>query len=167
MKPHPYLTNITETCWPINYTKRRITIRQRQKHISQVKLLEKLTKRFIKKGYDFDSLQKVGVQVSMYTVGWILKNRKNFLEFSRVLKECKNPQIYQTEFIHALVDEFWESNQETLFKWFFYPWLSYMLSSFYFFCTVAAEGIWIDDDDVSTVTYKYSLTALTLALFCY
>ena len=46
----------------------------------------------------------------MYTVDWIIKNRRNFLEFSRVLKESKNPRIYQTEFIHALVDEFWESD---------------------------------------------------------
>ena len=52
VKPHAYHTNITETCWPINYKKRRITYRQCQKHMSQGRLYFKLMKKFIRKGYE-------------------------------------------------------------------------------------------------------------------
>ena len=103
----------------------------------------------------------------MFSVDWIIRNRQNFLEFSRILRECKNPRIYQTDFIHALVDEFWRENQENLQLKFFAPWLSYMICTFYLFSTVAFEGIYNENDDTEDKIYKYSLTGLTLLLYSY
>ena len=103
----------------------------------------------------------------MYAVDWVSRNRKNFLEFSRVLKECKNPRIYQTDFIHALVDEFWKTNQDKLKQKFFYPWLTYMVCSFYYFESVASDGLLDDNDQWNDRLFKASITTLTLSLFIY
>ena len=103
----------------------------------------------------------------MYTVDWAVRNRRNFLEFSRILKECKNPRIYQTDFIHALVDEFWEKNQSKLKFRFFTPWLSYMICAFFFFESIGADGLWNENDQVEDQVYKATLTAITLCLFIY
>ena len=73
-----------------------------------------MIKRFVSEGFKVSQLQNMLVQVSMYTVDWVTRSKQNFLDFSRVLKECNNPRIYQTDFIHALVDEFWTKHQEKL-----------------------------------------------------
>ena len=75
------------------------------------------------------------VEVSMFSVLFVLQDKKNFLEFSRVLSESQNPRVYELDFIHALVDEFWEENQDKLIRKFFMPWLFYLLSCFYLMCT--------------------------------
>ena len=110
IKPHPFLEDINDTMWPINFKRRRVTFRTRSRMISKQQLKKKMLKIFIEKGYDERDMQSILVQVSMFSVDWIIRSRKNFLEFSRILRECKNPRIYQTDFIHALVDEFWREN---------------------------------------------------------
>ena len=40
MLPHPHLQDINETCWPINYRKKRVTFRTKSKIISSGELLQ-------------------------------------------------------------------------------------------------------------------------------
>ena len=53
--------------------------------ISLRKLEKKMVNFFLKNGFNRNELQNIQVQVAMYSVAWILRNKKNFLDFSRVL----------------------------------------------------------------------------------
>ena len=114
VNPHQFYESLSMTVWPANYKKKRVTFRQNQSLLSIDQLRSRMIKRFVSEGFKVNQLQNMLVQVSMYTVDWVTRSKQNFLDFSRVLKECNNPRIYQTDFIHALVDEFWTKHQEKL-----------------------------------------------------
>ena len=135
--------------------------------ISSKKLSQKLMKSFLKMGYSQEDMQPINVQVSMYSVDWIICNRENFIEFCRVLTACKNKKILQNEFIDSLIDGFWSETQEYVIKNYFAPWLCYLICTFYLFSTVAFDGIDNENDDLQDKIFKYSLLALTLPLYCY
>ena len=58
ISPHPYFEEITESYWPIKCNKRRMTFRRAQQLIDSEKLEWKLSKKFFKKGYAFQDMQK-------------------------------------------------------------------------------------------------------------
>ena len=82
------------------------------------------------------NLVKTKVEVRSFNIDWLLNDRKNFLQFSVVLAKCKTQQIYQTDFMTVLVEEFWAENFDQIFKLCFMPWLFYMICTLYFFASV-------------------------------
>lgn len=101
----------------------------------------------------------------MFSVLFVLANKENFLDFSKVLSSSQNPRVYELDFIHALVDEFWSSNQDKLVRRFFLPWLLYLFSCFYLFSTV--HGIRNEEDSETESIYKLAMIGQTLVLYAY
>ena len=83
------------------------------------------------------------------------------------MSESQNPRVYELDFIHALVDEFWSDNQDKLVRRFFLPWLLYLFSCFYLFSTVSDHGIRNDEDGQTDRIYKLAITGQTLVLYAY
>ena len=53
-------------------------------------------------------MTKAQVEVRMLNLDWLLSNCESFVDFVGNLQTNKSEQIYDTELISTLLDEFWE-----------------------------------------------------------
>ena len=47
------------------------------------------------------------VDVSIMNLKWMVSDKKNFLDFIKILKDTKNKAILQTAFVNSLFETFW------------------------------------------------------------
>lgn len=66
-------------------------------------------------------------------ISWMLKDRMNFVNFTGTLDEASNDDIYETEFISALLKEFWDQNFDIILWKCFIPWCGYAFCAMFFF----------------------------------
>ena len=70
--------------------------------------------------------------MQMMDLTWLFANGSSFVEFVELVIETSNLQILQSDFITALVLEFWEEIDKRLFRRVFFPHIVYMvLTHFY------------------------------------
>lgn len=66
-------------------------------------------------------------------LSWLLSDRKNFIHFVSTLESASNDQIYNTELISTLLDNFWEENYEKILWKCLIPWVIYAFTTMWFF----------------------------------
>ena len=71
----------------------------------------------------------------MLNLDWLLKDRKNFVNFVNILGSSSSDQIYTTELISTLLAEFWEENYRKILWKCLVPWMGYGICTLTFFAT--------------------------------
>ena len=109
-----------------------ITFTQSTSRISQ-KDIDKILSDKLKEDYEESDIQKQQVDVRILDISWMLKDRMNFVNFTETLNQASNDDIYETQFISALLMEFWDQNYSIIFWKCFIPWCGYALCAMGFF----------------------------------
>ena len=58
-----------------------------------------IVKRLLKTGYSEESFTKAQVDVSILDLSWMLRGKKDFVEFVKILGDSGNEQIYTTDLV--------------------------------------------------------------------
>ena len=66
-------------------------------------------------------------------LNWLLADRKNFIHFVGTLDDASNDQIFNTELISTLLDNFWEENFSKILYKCLLPWAGYAFCVMWFF----------------------------------
>ena len=72
--------------------------------------------------------QPAAVQARVLNLQWIYNGKLNFVAFSAILQELPN-SVYSSEFVSYLLEENWPELQRQIKRWYFYPFLMYVLLS--------------------------------------
>ena len=70
---------------------------------------------------------------------WLLANCKNFVNFVNILGDSSSEQIYTTELISTLLDEFWEENYKKILWKCLVPWVVYAGCTLSFFASALSN----------------------------
>ena len=104
----PFTRKIVNTSWAPEAT--LITFRQRTSIITEEECDEVIKKKLISEGVEEKEFTKAQVEVRQLNLDWLLSDKKNFVNFVNILQTTSSEQIYDTELIGTLLDEFWEEN---------------------------------------------------------
>ena len=91
--------------------------------------------RLLKTGYSEESFTKAQVEVRILDLSWMLRGKKDFVEFVKILGESGNEQIYTTELVNTLLDEFWMDNYYKILYRCMFPWMIYAVCALFFFAS--------------------------------
>ena len=75
----------------------------------------------------------VKVTVKIIEIQWLLRGFKNFLDFAPILESYEKENLFQTEFMRALTNEYWVNYQKQIILWTLLPWIAFSLSSLAYF----------------------------------
>ena len=109
-----------------------LTLEQCENQIQEI-----LTKKFKINENEFTKAQ---VDVRLLDLSWLLADRKNFIHFVGTLKDASNDQIFTTELISTLLDNFWEENFSKILWKCLLPWTGYAFAIMWFFVQSLKEG---------------------------
>lgn len=100
----------------------------------------------------------------MLPLNWLLSERKNFVDFVGILGDASSNQIYDTELISTLLDEFWNENYMKILTRALLPWLAYAVSVLFFFSYSLRADHQNDvaNGGVIAIEYGVGVTALVL-----
>ena len=76
---------------------------------------------------------KAQVEVRLLDLTWLLSDRRNFINFVGTLEDASSDQIYNTELLSTLLDNFWEENFTTILNYCLLPWALYAFTTMWFF----------------------------------
>ena len=98
----------------------------------------------------------------MFNTDWLLRDKRNFMEFSHYLSEIKNERVYQTEIMKVLLNEFYGQYFDKIWWRCFLPWVVYGVFSCYFFATVLTDDF-LENKNTEDIMYVY-LVGLTVII---
>ena len=106
-----------------------VTFRQNSSMLTEQQC-DEIVKRKITEGQGVseNDMTKQQVEVTMLNIDWLLTDNCNFVDFVRIIKDSSSEQIYQTELLNTLLEEFWEEYFEEIFFRVFMPWGMYLLT---------------------------------------
>lgn len=117
--------------------------------------------------------QKMLVDVSMLRTNWIFRSREdsqgehqNFDAFIETLAQSDSDQMYSTQFMIMIVDEFWSLYQTSIFCTCFLPFVIYCYSTLRLFSiSYTKDPNDIEDDDQWKVTLNEFIVVLLTLYF--
>lgn len=163
-----FTKRVTFLPWSYRSRKKFITFRLASPLITYRQCELNVLREFAEEGISTNELTQQQVEVKVLNLDWLLKDAKNFLDFSFLLKRSQNKRIFQTEFLQQLVQEFWDESFYKILYRIFMPWLLYMICALYFFATQL--GVLSHDEEeheVVDTVYAYSIGCLTIILLIY
>ena len=60
------------------------------------------------------------INVRVHNLGWLYSDRKNFASFCTILQGLPS-QVYASEFVECLLDQYWDDTQWHIVKYYFIP----------------------------------------------
>ena len=112
---------------------------------------------------DEGSLLKT-VTAKVLNIGWMFKNCSNFLQLAPMLKGQPD-QLYETEFIKFIFEEFWDEEQTRIIKWQLTPYLLYLVVSLLNFNMILKPRA--DEEAEEYDWLNYSAGIINLLLWAY
>ena len=144
-----------------------VTFRQESCVITWERCREILLKLQKKKGYNDLQYQKA-VKVRVMDLNWLFANGSSFIEFVELIIETESLLILQSDFITALVEEFWEEIDRKLFWRIFIPHICYMVLTHFYLMEVLSSDFYFNRQENPWYNVRrYVLGILTLYSWTY
>lgn len=111
-----------------------ITFRRPNSLLTQQECEDEISKALVDQyGIEEKEMTKAQVDVRLLNLSWLLADRKNFINFVGTLDDAQNDQIFTTELINTLLDNFWEENFDKILMKCLLPWVAYAFCVMWFF----------------------------------
>ena len=73
------------------------------------------------------------VSVKVMDIKWLIKGGKEFLDFVPILEKFERDNLFQTEFIKSLTNEYWMDYKKKIILRTLIPWVAYSVLSLVYF----------------------------------
>lgn len=73
------------------------------------------------------------VTVKIISLHWLLKHGKNFLDFAQILQEYDKNNLFRTDLVRAMTNEYWTYYLRKIIVRTFLPWVAFSLTSLAYF----------------------------------
>ena len=106
------------------------------------------------------------IKVQRFDLSWMFRDGKNFTDLVVVLNDSDRKEIFATNFVKFLIDQFWDTYQGNLIRYMFVPFCCYAtfsISFMYFSIKRVVEPI---EDAYPAVTYTIA-GIVTLLFWAY
>lgn len=76
------------------------------------------------------------MKVTLFDLGWLYADGKNFLNFVNILNDINDKELYMTDFTKTLLDIFWSQHKNYIFYRVFIPYVFYLVFTIYYMIKV-------------------------------
>ena len=84
----------------------------------------------------------------MIDLTWLYANNLNFVDFVNIVTQTENLQLYQSQFVEALIVEFWNENFDKIFWRCFVPHIFYMaITHFYLLHVLDKDFVFLESTE--------------------
>ena len=105
------------------------------------------------------------VTVKIMDIRWIIKGGMDFLDFLPILEKFKRDNLFQTEFMKSLTNEYWMDYLKKIILRTLIPWIAYsVLSLVYFARTLNEDFASVDGEEL---VFWQVVGVIILILICY
>ena len=127
-----------------------ITFRSDNGDLSQDELQKNVDQSIIQKkilNVSSDDVAATKVRTYIIDLGWLLADTKGFLDLVPNLEQYKDDNLFQTEFIKSVTNEFWSQYQKSIIVKTLLPWLLYLVVSNVYFVYTLDKNTGLTDGD--------------------
>ena len=79
------------------------------------------------------------MKVRQLDIGWLYADKKDFLEFVRILTQCSNKEIYTSELVKSLLEINWDSSKNSIVKFIIIPYILYLIMTLLYLVYVVIQ----------------------------
>ena len=101
----------------------------------------------------------------MIDLTWLFANKLNFVDFVKIVTKTENLQLYQSQFVEALIVEFWNENFDKIFWRCFVPHIFYMVITHFYLLHVLDKDFFLSEKSENGVNFWIRFPLGTLAIY--